>query len=302
MDSNFKYNHSYIYNSNKQKIEFKVNIGTTFEDNDRNIVITDRKFEPTIVGSGWTNNRKMYRYHCNKCGWNDGWIMESCLVNQKQGCSCCKGRTTVQGINDIATTHPHLIKYFVNKNEPYMHGKGNHKRTLMKCPNCGYEKEMTIKDMVAFGFSCNRCGDGVSYPNKFMFSLLSQLGVDFMCEYSPDWIKPKRYDFYIPSLNLIIEMDGGIGHGKKVYSNSKISPEECRLIDKLKDDLAFQNDIIIIRIDSCQSNKEYIKDKILNSYLNFILALNTVNWISANNMLLAVWYCWLVLLKRIILS
>ena len=38
-------------------------------------------------------------------------IDEFHLLNRKQGCSCCSGKTVVKGINDIATTNPEIIKY-----------------------------------------------------------------------------------------------------------------------------------------------------------------------------------------------
>ena len=62
-----------------------------------------------------------------------------------------------------------------------------------------------------------------------------QLGVEFEAQYNPEYFNDenngkniRRYsDFYIPSLNLIIETDGGLGHkGGKTHSKSNKTIEE----------------------------------------------------------------------------
>ena len=59
------------------------------------------------------NNIKWYKYHCNKCNWDEGWITEYDLKGE-HGCSVCcpTPRLLVQGINDIPTVAPELIQYF----------------------------------------------------------------------------------------------------------------------------------------------------------------------------------------------
>ena len=108
-----------------------------------------------------------------------------------------------------------------------------------------------------------------------MFNMLEQLGLEFISEYSPDWIKPKRYDFYIPSMNLIIEMDGRFH-----YNNNYNSLKETQYNDNYKNKLAKKNGIKVIRID-CNYNKnplEYIKYNVVNSELNKIIDMSKINW------------------------
>ena len=195
---------------NKYNGNFKVEINSTFNNNKRNLIIIDREYRKDKNG----HNRKYYKYKCNKCGWSEGWIEEAHLLEGK-GCACCNGKIVVKGINDIATTNPELIKYFTNKKDPYEYTRNSAKDVKIKCPDCGYEKHMKITTLYTYGFGCTKCGDGISYPNKFIINLLKQLNVDFKTEYSPDWVNGRRYDAYVPSLSLIIEMDGGLGHGKK---------------------------------------------------------------------------------------
>ena len=138
------------------------------------------------------------------------------------GCSCCNGAIVVPGINDIATTDPWMIKYLVDPEDAYKYTRSSAKKVKVKCPYCGRVKDKSItlnKLHRNQSVSCS-CNDGISYPNKLMFNLLEQLEVEFETEYSPDWIGNRKYDFYIPSMKLIIEMDGRLGHGKKIHSKS----------------------------------------------------------------------------------
>lgn len=264
-------------------LDFKIKIGSTFNDNKRNITITDREYRPRYDKNGkFKCNDKWYKYTCNVCGWTEGWITESHLLNEndKRGCSCCHGNTVVKGINDIATTHPYLVKYFKNIEDTYTHTYSSNKEVWFRCLDCGCEKKIKINTLYYRGLSCNKCGDGISLPNKTMYNVLKQLQIHFILEYSPKWINRKRYDFYIPSLNLIIEMDGGWHLQDNKMSGQ--SSEESKAIDNYKDEQAKLNGIEVIRIDcdygSDYSRLEYVKQNILNSKLNKLFDLSVINW------------------------
>ena len=70
-----------------------------------------------------------------------------------------------------------------------------------------------------------------------MYNVLKQVGVRFETQYSPDYLKNKRSDFYLPEYRLVIEMDGELGHeGGITHSKSKRTLEELIAIDKWKDE------------------------------------------------------------------
>ena len=169
--------------------DFKFNIGDKFKDDKKDLIIIDREYRTTKKN----HNEKWYKYKCNKCGWNEGWISEYKI--EARGCSCCCGRTVVKGINDISTTAPWMVKFFSNKNDAYKYTCGSNKKIKTKCPDCGNEKYMIINNLFKKGFSCNKCSDGFSYPNKFMFNVLEQLNEEFVSECSPIWVEGKFYDF-----------------------------------------------------------------------------------------------------------
>lgn len=188
-------------------------------------------------------------------------------------CPICAGHKVVKGINDIATTHPHLVEHFVNTEDGTLYTYSSRKKVLMKCPDCGESKYLAIYSLYNDGFSCDACGDGISYPNKFMYNLLAQLNLDFVTEYAPSWAiddgrSQRRYDFYIPSKNLIIEMDGGLGHGKGMHNSANVSIEESVLIDQWKNHQANNHNLEVIRVDCDYKSKsrfEYIKQNTIAS-------------------------------------
>ena len=118
----------------------------------------------------------------------------------------------------------------------------------MKCPDCGYIKKMSFMNLVNKGFGCNECSDGIKYPNKFMMELLKQLKVEFECEYSPEWIKPKRYDFYIPSKKILIEFQGKQHYGAYKNFGGEKSFKKLKKHDKIKKEYCKNNEYFLLEI------------------------------------------------------
>jgi len=94
----------------KKTTKFKIEIGKIFKDNKRDLIITDREHREHRIGKN-NYNQKWYKYTCNKCSWTDGWMDEHCLL-KGVGCPCCRGLIVVEGINDIPTTAPWMVKLF----------------------------------------------------------------------------------------------------------------------------------------------------------------------------------------------
>lgn len=152
------------------------------------------------------------------------------------------------------------------------------KKVWFVCPNCGNRLYKSVVVVSNFGLACNVCSDGFSYPNKLMYNILKNCNVDFITEYSPSWISPRRFDFYLQNYKIIIEMDGELGHGKRVRKDSKISSSESLLIDKEKDRLALEHGYKVIRIECNKSDVDYIKNNVLMSELHNYVDLTYVDW------------------------
>lgn len=223
-------------------------------------------------------------YKCMICGFED--IINDCnsLYRGHTGCGGCSGRKLYKGHNDFATKFPDLVKYFVNKEdaENNTYGSANIVKTI--CPTCGNIKNMKIVDIYSKGFSCPKCSDGFSKPERFMYNLLSQLNIDFETEVEFGWDKKRyRYDFVYK--NIIIEMDGGFHKTDNHLSGQ--SKEQSKEIDKIKDNLAIKHGYKIIRIDCYLKDYSYIfdfiKDNIINSEIANLFDLSNIDWVKIDN-------------------
>lgn len=225
-----------------------------------------------ILTSEYKNAMSEVEFKCLKCGTSGQKSNANSLIRGDSYCRICHGsRRPISGYNDIATTHPQYLVYFKNIEDAKNNMFGTSKKVEMKCPICNHERIFKINSLTNKGFSCPKCGDGFSYPNKFMMGLLLQLDIDFNREVKFEWSQNKIYDFVIG--NTIIEMDGGFHKG-----SSFMSKEDAKANDDLKDYLAISNGYNIIRIDCMKSNFEYIKSNILDSKITEIINLKNVDW------------------------
>lgn len=270
--------------NNKYLPKFKLEIGDKVNSYDRNLEIINCEYRPRISyknGKPYNKNEKWYKYKCLKCG-NEDWILETALCdNQHIGCNVCSTRPkkVVPGINDIPTTAPWMAKYFENPEDATKYCKTTKQKIDFVCPDCGRHHTKAIGTVYAnHNLSCP-CQDGWSYPNKFMHSVLEQIGVNFETEKSFDWSKGKIYDDYIEhnGLKIITEQHGKQHYEREINKNGRTIKEEQEN-DKIKHDLAIQNGIdYYFTIDCRESTKEHIKNSILNSELFSILNINPEN-------------------------
>ena len=277
-------------------IEWAYNIGDRIKDDERDFTIIDRKRIKDIYGY----LVKRYKILCNRCGFDSGkhyinggyreewWVSEQDLKRNDQrkiNCPCCSNKIVVSGINDICTTDPWMIQYFQGgKEEAKKYISGSIVKIFPVCPFCNNisKKQYKISDIKYLnGFSCV-CNDNISYPNKYAYYFFEQLNEQYKTyinEYSPEWAGRYRYDNYIiknDNEQYIIEMDGGLGHGHKQFNSNKKDTEGIKR-DKIKDNLAKEHGIKIIRVDCLRSNSTYIKNNLIKE-LHDIFDLSNINW------------------------
>lgn len=200
------------------------------------------------------------------------------------GCPYCAGVSILVGFNDLETVRPDIAKMLKNKDDGKKFTYGSNEKVEFICPTCGSIVKARIKNVCRYGLSCHYCADGVSYPNKFGRAFLRQLPLScYETEYNPDWAKPYFYDNYFEYLGnkYVLEMDGGLGHGRKVYKSNKKDTKGLER-DELKDFLAMDHGINVIRIDCLQSDMNYIKNNIINSHLSCIFDLSHIDWIQCD--------------------
>lgn len=269
---------------------FKINVGYTIKDDDRDFVIIERKYVNKKYTDGCIRKKKYYRYRCNKCGEYD-WKDENKILTKKSKCNKCYSKQEIIiGVNDIPTTAPWMIKYFQGGyDEAKLYTKGSNKKIKFKCPDCGKIKNKQLEiNMVHRRKSIGcACSDGCSYGEKFVYNLLEQLCLNFKTEFRFEWCKYAKYkeadkistgfyDFVLEEYKLIIEIDGSF-HVANNYMNGQ-TKEESVYIDNAKDLLAVNNGYKIVRIKCILSDFNEIKQNILKSELANIVDLSKVDW------------------------
>lgn len=270
----------------KPKGEFKYDIGYIITTHSRNLLILDREYREWFnKKTSSTSNRKYYKYKCLDCG-NEDWINECRIVGScTDGCNVCKSppNRLVRGVNDIETLLPQIARLFKNHAEASQHTRGSRCKTTFVCPDCGRELIKRIDTVCACGLCCP-CNDKWSYPNKFIYSVLEQLNLNFTPEKTFDWSKGRRYDECILKSDklILIEMQGGQHSIRPIRSSGRCrSVEEEQANDKLKHNLAMDNGVnYYFTIDCIKSDVDYIKNSIISSGLLDVLGIdsNSIDW------------------------
>lgn len=201
-------------------------------------------------------------------------------------CPYCCGRRVLKGFNDIWTTNPDVASKLKNSSDGYKYTICSNKQIEWECPDCGsiiLKSPLKMSKNLSF---CQKCSKLNSYGEKFITEFLNQLCEIYEKEKIFDWSDNKRYDFYLPEKNCIIEV-----HGKQHYSNSDFSYlggkhyyEEIAN-DEYKKDIALLNNISnYIIIDARQSDVDWIKKSICNSELPILLNFNykEIMWDKCN--------------------
>lgn len=211
----------------------------------------------------------------NLCGTIFSRIPNGVLSNKQCSCPLCNKHVSTElivGKNDIATTRPDIAKLFLDSDDAYRYKAHSEKCVDFVCPQCGNVINKKIKLVTNKGYLiCDCCNDSISYPNKFMANLLKKLNIEYESEYQ---IKPYDYfydfKFKYSGSNYVLEMDGSYGHGENEFRNQ--SKQEQIEIDKIKDEIAFNNGLKIIRIDAKYKAKdnrfEYLCNSIKKSIFN----------------------------------
>lgn len=205
-------------------------------------------------------------------------IPEYMLEKQQEACPLCNSTVLVVGVNDIATLKPELVKFLADKNDAYKYRANTTKVINFKCDVCGESFQFSPSNF-PITLPCG-CYSAQFYPNRFIVELFKQIEVPYISELRKchfDWCENYRYDLYFKFDNkeYIVEMDGGFHKDPKVKER-----------DRIKDNLAKQHDIEVIRINCDYKNANqrffFIRDNVISSKLSNILDFNNVNWNSIN--------------------
>lgn len=214
-------------------------------------------------------------HKCKICGYE--WNISPKHVLRNQGCPICAGHKVgppPEYKNSIWSSKYRERAEYYGLTASQMQSISPHSKKIINinCPTCGKSKNILIYNLLKQGLGCTKCSDGISYPEKFMMSILDQLHLDYKTQYSPNWAGGKRYDFYLENYNCIIETHGAQHYERGFYSCGGMTLEEERENDQVKKDIAKQNGILYYIIVDCRENTiEWIKSNVMNSDMPMIL-------------------------------
>ena len=130
------------------------------------------QWHPTKNGSlkpeyiPYGSNKRLW-WKCTQCGYE--W--QSPVASRTRGTRCpvCTGNTAAEGINDLCTTHPGLVKEWnFGKNKdlsPKHYSAGSGKYVWWVCSACGFEWQAAISNRTR-NRNCPRCIGKVTAPEK----------------------------------------------------------------------------------------------------------------------------------------
>ena len=225
----------------------------------------------------YINNHTDMWFYCSK---GHRWQAKPVSIYRGRGCPYCSNRKVLVGYNDIATTSPDIFQFLANPEDGYKYTRWSNTRTDFRCTLCGHVQNRKIASVAYRGFKCEHCSNGISYPNKFGRAFFDQIPVTkYKAEYYPEWGKPYIYDIYfeLNGKKFIVEWDGG-QHSEDRNSFYRTLAEHQK-IDKIKDRLAQENNVHLIRIDCAKSDPDYIRNNIEKSELNALFDLSRIDWL-----------------------
>lgn len=211
------------------------------------------------------------------------------LKTNNFGCPKCASKI-IDYRDSFGYKNKSIIKYIIynekmeeiNDEFFYKITENNLNKFYYKCLFCGElsKSPHDLKYITRNNCLCEKHKDRTSFPERVMCSILDYLNIEYKMHIRFKWSDNKEYDFYIPHLKLLIEMDGRLGHGDKSIDKKDI--RRSQFIDDMKDLMANNNGLNIIRIDCKFRNEskkfDYIKNNILNSELSEIFNIKNIKW------------------------
>ena len=121
--------------------------------------------------------------------------------------------------------------------------------------------KVNAKDHVGNRLSrCPSCSRGESYGEYLIRRYLENLNIEFIKEHtfddllSPFTGKKLRFDFFIPSSNVVIEFDGEYHFTESKWHHRQRPLNEIQFLDKFKEEYLLSKNIDVIRIHYLNRN------------------------------------------------
>lgn len=243
-------------------------IGITF-DYDCKICKHNNFIERAVVKHGDKYNYMFVEYIDNKtdikiiCPYHGEYLQIPKDHLMSNGCKKCHfdklsnkfKKTKEQFIIDSIKIHGNNYDYSL------VDYKNNKQEVIIKCKKCNFIFKQIPDKHINSLHGCPKCRK--SKGEMLIVIWLEKNNIKYITQKCYDDLKglgngKLKYDFYIPSKNLLIEYDG-IQHFQRGYFNGKITTEEAtkqaKIHDNLKTEYAYDNNINLLRIPYTKMNK-----------------------------------------------
>jgi very-short-patch-repair endonuclease len=207
-----------------------------------------------------------YFFNCLDCS-HDYYQSPASKTNSGSGCPFCSNRK-ICGDKSCLFCLPKSCNVYSdiwsskNDKTPEQVSISNGTKYFFNCLDCIHRYEQTPRNKTKGGNGCPFCKNKTE---RKVADFLKEINIKFKKEFKID--SNKRYDFYLPDFNLIIEIDGN-QHFKQISNWNRYEHTIENDIQKMK--IAIENGYSILRIYQPDIWKEkidwkkYIKD---NFYL-----------------------------------
>lgn len=223
-----------------------------------NIKIWVKNNSPTIelISDVYFDNTSMLKFKCKKENCNELFESSWNCVSSGRKCPYCAGKRAGKS-NSFVSKNPHILKeWHPDKNKKLdLHSLtyGSRKLAWWVCSKCGHEWETAIKER-SMGRGCPICN--VSYGENMVFNILNSYEVGISPQHKfkgCTYIGQLRFDFYIPSHRVAIEVQGRqhympIDFSGRGEESALTQFEEQKIKDQIKRDYCKNNDIKLIEI------------------------------------------------------
>ena len=149
--------------------------------------------KPTDIASG---SSKRIWWQCEQ---GHSWKAPAYSIKAGSACPYCAGKKAIPGQTDLATTHPHVLPQWSEKNKlsPTEVTAGSHKKVLWICSK-GHQWEAVVNSVVIEGCGCPYCAGKRAIPGE---TDLATLRPDILEQWDygkndiqPDEILPSSHD------------------------------------------------------------------------------------------------------------
>lgn len=224
--------------------------------------LPDEEIKKSVNDAGYSLNsiiRKNHRTYIDViCDKGHRYTTDLSCFKSGRRCRTCSGSQK--------KTYEYVYEYFYNEGYTLLSSEyhNNKEKLMIECPK-GHEFKMKFNHF-STGTRCPFCKE--SKGERIIEKYLIKNNIKYVRQHRFDDCKYERklpFDFYIPSLNTLIEYDGELHYKSVDYFGGDDHYNKTLIRDKIKDSYCKNNNIKLIRIPYWELNNV---ESILNNNLN----------------------------------